>query len=133
MGLKRLVRIGAELTMNIRKKFANPWLRIPLMLVLVFISALSFLRYLGSSFAYSATLGLDTQMAENRQAHWWAWLFLILFASLELLCTMLLVESWPSPDLGSRVLRFVARYGSGLVLTLIATGIVVALNVALLR
>ena len=119
--------------MNIKTKLANPWLRIPLVLVLVFISAFSFLRYIGWSFAHSATLGLAPQVAESRLANWWAWLYLILFATLQLLCTILLVEGWQPPDLGSRALRFVARYGSGLVLTLIATGIVVSLNVALLR
>jgi hypothetical protein len=117
----------------LNKKLAHPWVRFPLVLGLVLLSAFCFLRYISWSFAYSATLGLGSYAQANQLAGRSASFFLLLFVALEVLCALEMGGAWEPPDLGSRGLRFTARYGSALAISLLATGIVVALKVALFR
>lgn len=112
-------------------KLANPWFRSFLVLALVLVSAFCFLRYFGAAFAHSATLGLSPLARANQLANGYAWFFLLAFIALEALCALVVARAWEPPDLGSKGLRFIARYGSALAISLFGTGIVVALKVAL--
>jgi hypothetical protein len=108
-------------------------LRVALIAVLVVLAAFCFLRYIGWAFSYSGIVGLSSRVREAEVANLKAWLFLCMFFVLELLSSVLITFSWEPPDLGSAWLRFVGRYGSGLVLSLLATGIVVGLRLAFVR
>jgi uncharacterized membrane protein YccC len=103
----------------------NPWFRFAIATGLVVLAAFSFLHYIGWAFAHSATMGLASRMQETRLANGLAWIFLGAFVALEVLSAFIVGFSWEYPDLGSPWLRFLARYGLALVLTLLATGIVV--------
>jgi len=117
--------------MNMTTRLTNRWVRLPLTLVLILLSAFCFLDYLDWAFVYSGRLGLadriETQMAGNRSLF-----FFFLFVGLEILCATVVGMAWEPPLLGSAPLRFVARYGTALALSLLVTGIVTAAAVALL-
>lgn len=119
--------------MNLRTGLSNRWLRLTLVLALVLLGAFCFLRYIGWAFAHSGTLGLSSRIRETQLANRQAWYFLCMFIALEVLCAMVVGLAWEPPNLGSAGLRFAARYGSALALSLLVTGVVVGLQVALLR
>jgi hypothetical protein len=56
-----------------------------------------------------------------------------MFIVLEVLCVMLFGMTSEPPNFGPAILRFVARYGSALGLCILLTGVVVWLEVAILR
>jgi hypothetical protein len=119
--------------MGVKVSLSNRWLRVALESVLVVLAAFCFLRYIGWAFSYSAALGLPSRIRETQLANHRAWLFLCVFLALEVLSGVLVAFSWEPPDLGSAWLRFAARYGLGLALSLVATGIVVGLRLAFVR
>jgi hypothetical protein len=108
-------------------------LRWILVVGVVVLGGCCFLRYLGWAFAYSGTLGLRSRTHETQLAEYRSWFFLCAFAALEVVCAALLGSAWETPDLASAKLRFVARYGIALAASLIATGVVVALQLAFVR
>jgi hypothetical protein len=106
------------------------WVRLGLIAGLVVLAAFCFLRYIDWAFSRSATLGLASRAEETQLANHLAWMFLCMFIALELFSAIVVGFRWEYPDLGSAWLRFSARYGLGLLLSLLATGIVVGLWLA---
>lgn len=86
-------------------------------------AAYAILQYFTAAFAYSATLGVTSRLSATRLAEQRAWGYLILFWLLEVFSTAMVVARWPEPDLGTRMLRFLARYGTGMLISLTITGI----------
>jgi len=117
-------------TMSGRNGIPNRWFRFSLLAGVVVAAAFCLLRYLEWAFSYSATLGLASKIQETRLANHRAWMFLCMFAVLEVLSAIVVGFSWQYPDLGSAWLRFSARYGLALLLSLLATGIIVGLWIA---
>jgi len=107
--------------------FERIWFRLALMAGLVVLAAFCFLRYIGWAFSHSATLGLASKTQETRLANHLAWMFLCMFIALEVFSAIVVGFRWEYPDLGSAWLRFSARYGIALLLSLLATGVVVGL------
>jgi hypothetical protein len=125
--------LAEEDDMNVRSRLTNRWLRLAIVLAFVLLGASCFLRYVGSAFAHSGTLGLSSRIRETQLAGRQAWFFLCMFISMELLCAAVVGLGREDPNLGSAGLRFAARYGSALALSLLATGVVAGLQVVLLR
>ena len=122
--------MNATNTMSGRNGIPNRWFRFALIAGVVVAAAFCFLRYLEWAFSYSATLGLASKIQETRLANHRAWMFLCMFDALEVLSAIVVGFSWEDPDLGSGWLRVSARYGLALLLSLLATGIVVGLWLA---
>jgi hypothetical protein len=105
-------------------------LRLALIAGLVVLAAFCFLRYIDWAFAHSATLGLPERIPQTSLALHRAWMFLCMFMALEVFSAIVVGFRWERPDLGSAWLRFSARYGLALLLSLLATGAVVGLLLA---
>lgn len=112
------------------KAYLGRWFRFALLASVVAAAAFCFLRYLEWSFSYSATLGLASKIRETRLANHRAWMFLCMSVALEVLSAIVVGFSWECPDLGSAWLRLSARYGLALLLSLLATGLIVGLWLA---
>jgi hypothetical protein len=115
---------GGEMT------FERIWFRLALTTGLVVLAAFCFLRYIEWAFSYSATLGLASKAQETQLASHLAWLFLFMFIALEVFSAIVVGFRWEYPELGSAWLRFSARYGLALLLSLLATGVVVGVWLA---
>ena len=111
-------------------KFERIWFRLALIAGLVGLAAFCFLRYISWAFSYSATLGLSSRTQETRLAGHVACMFLCMFIALEVFSAIVVGFRWEYPELGSAWLRFSARYGLALLLSLLATGVVVGVWVA---
>ena len=121
---------GADTTTRGGVGMQNRWFRSGLIAAVVVLAAFCFLRYLDWAFSYSATLGLSSRMQQARLANQRAWVFFCLFLVLEAFSAILVGFSWQEPDFSSAWLRFSARYGLALLLSLLATGIIVGLWLA---
>jgi hypothetical protein len=94
--------------------------------VLVILCALSFLRYLGWAAFYSGNPSAGE--AAGRKAE----LFLVAFAILEVLAALVIASRIRLEGMfSSNAVRLVARYGTGLLLSALTTGIVVAVLVTI--
>jgi hypothetical protein len=60
-------------------------------------------------------------------------MFLCMFIALEVFSAIVVGFGWERPELGSPLLRFSAHYGLALLLSLLATGVVVGLWLASAR
>jgi hypothetical protein len=101
--------------------------RVLIIATLILLAAFCFIRYIEFVFSYTATLGLASQAHENQLANHLAWLFFCSFVALEVFSAIIVGSRWEQPDLGSAWLRFSARYGLALLLSVLATGIVIGL------
>jgi len=109
------------------------WLRLVLFLAVAVAASFSFLRYLSWGFAYSAVLGLPSRAAQAQQAYYRGWFFLLMFIVLEIVLTSIWASYWKPADFDSAALRFVSRYGLGLVISVLVTAILVGVNIMLTR
>jgi len=101
--------------------------RVLLFAVLVILCALSFLQYAGWATVYSGILGLPSRASETQEAATKARLFFWVFVVLEAVATLTIAPLFRLENFWSREVRTVARYGMGLILSLIASGLVVGL------
>jgi hypothetical protein len=101
------------------------WLRLMVIIGLTVLASFCFLEFLTCAFAYSAN--------ETQLAYWRAWLFLSVFAGLEIFSAAILGLSWEPSIFHSAGLRFAARYGSALALCLIGTSAVVGILIGFSR
>ena len=111
-------------------KTMNIWVRTAAVAGLTIVGAYCFIQYLGAAFAYSATVGLADQSAVTRLASRRAWIFLLACAALQMLSAMIVTATWEEPNLGSPALRVAVRYGLGVLISLIITGLVAGIAVA---
>jgi hypothetical protein len=123
-----IYNVGGEGGRKMRLK--RTWFRLGFTGGLILLAAFCFVRYVDWAFSYSATSGLASRAQETRLANHLAWMFLCMFIALELFSAFVIGARWEYPDLGSAWLRFSARYGLALLLSLLATGIVVGLWLA---
>ena len=125
------IRNGYSMVANGWKMaFERVWFRLAVVAGSVVLAAFCFLRYIDWASSHSATLGVASRAQESLLANHLAWMFLSMFIALEVFSAILVGFRWADPDLGAVWLRFSARYGLALLLSLLATGGVVGLWLA---
>jgi hypothetical protein len=109
----------------------NIWARTTSIGVLAMVAAYCFVQYLSAAFAYSATVGLADQSAVTRLASKRAWIYLFVCAALQVVSARMVTATWDEPNMGSRALRVAVRYGLGVLISLMITGLIVGIAIAL--
>ena len=121
---------GAKSVDNGKPSSAYRWLGVVLFAMLAISCALSFLKYLGAATFYSGNLGLPSRASGLQVAGHNALVFFWVFVALEGLTTLVMASLIRLPELWSTAVRFLARVAIALALSLIATGAVIEVLVA---